>query len=127
VLAGFLVFDVGRGGVNVGGEGGNFEIETDLFGVHAGHAAGEGYAEAATEFVAEGGETFGLGGLALEAVHLAGDFVEDVIDPGEVLPGAFEAELGEALFGFEAGDAGGFFDDGAAVVGLGAGRCAPGR
>ena len=52
--------------------------------------------------------------------HLAGDFVEDVVDAGEVETGGFETKLGEALFSFEAGDAGGFFEDGAAVEGLGA-------
>ncbi len=52
--------------------------------------------------------------------HLLGDFFEDVVDAGEVLLGGLEAELGEALFGLEAGDAGGLFDDGAAVEGLGA-------
>ena len=89
-----------------------------LLGVELRHAAGEHDAEAGAEFVAERAVALGLGGLTLEGVHLAGDFVEDVVDAGEVLLGGFEAEFGEALFGLEAGDPGGLFDDGAAVVGL---------
>ena len=50
---------------------------------------------------------------------MAADFFEDVEDTGEILLGAFELGFGETAFGFEAGDAGSFFDDGAAVSGAG--------
>ena len=98
--------------------------------VHLGHAAGENDAEACAQLVAECAVTLGLGGLALERGHLACDFFEDVVDAREILFCGFEAELGEALFRLEAGDAGGLFDDAATVERLGAraaGRCAPGR
>ena len=98
-----------------------------LFGVHLRQAAGEDDAEAGAELVAEGAVALGLGGLALEGAHLPGDFFEDVVDAREVLVGGLEAELGEALFGLEAGDAGGLFDDGAAVERLGAERSWPMR
>ena len=74
--------------------------------------------------VADGGIALGLGGLALERVHLPRDFFEDVVDAGEVLLGLLEAQFGETLLGLEAGDAGGLFDDGAAVVRLGAEKLA---
>src|SRR6266853_6716245 len=70
--------------------------------------------------VAECAVALGLGGLTLEAGHLAGNFVEDVVDAGEIEAGGFETEFCEALFGLETGDAGGFFEDGAAIEGLGA-------
>ena len=52
--------------------------------------------------------------------HLLGDFFEDVVDAREVLLRGFEAEFGQTFLGFEAGDAGGFFDDAAAIQRLGA-------
>src|ERR1019366_8133691 len=85
-----------------------------------GHAAGEHDAQAAAQLVADGGESFSLGGLALERVHLARDFFKDVVDASQVLLGALEAQLGEAFAILEASDAGSFFNDGAAVVRLGA-------
>ena len=96
-----------------------FGGDRGLLGVHLREAAGEDDAELGAELVAESAVALGLGGLALERGHLLGDFFEDVVDAREVLLGGLEAELGEALFGLEAGDAGGFFDDAAAVEGLG--------
>ncbi len=110
--------------VDLGGECGDLFGGGGLLGVELGHAAGEHNAKAGAQFVAEGAVTLGLGGLALERGHLAGDFVEDVVDAGEILLGGFEAQFGEALLGLEAGDAGGLFDDGAAVERLGAEKLA---
>ena len=59
-------------------------------------------------------------GLALQRIHLPRDFLEDVIDAGQVLLGVFEARFGQPLLGLELGDAGSFFDDGAAVGGTAA-------
>ena len=112
--------DVGGLRVDLGGERGDLFGGGGLLEVQLGHAAGENDAEAGAKFVAECAVALGLGGLALERGHLAGDFVEDVVDAGEIEAGGLEAEFGEALFGLEAGDAGGFFDDGAAIEGLGA-------
>ena len=119
--------DGGGLGVDLGGERGDLLGGGCLLGVQLGHAAGEDDAEAGAELVAKGAVTLGLGGLALQGAHLAGDFLEDVVDAGEVLLGGLETELGEALLGLEAGDAGGFFDDAAAVEGLGAERSWPMR
>ena len=72
----------------------------------------------------------GLGGLPLERIHLPGDFFQDVEHARQVLLGAFQLGFGQALAGLELGDAGGFFDDRAAVLRLvssGSGRCGPAR
>ena len=124
VLAGFEGVDLGGGGVDAAGESGDFLFEASLLRIHEGDAAGEDDAQAGAQLIAHGGEALGLGGLALERVHLARDFFKDVVDAGKVLPGAFEAEFGEAFFGFEASDAGGFFDDGATIMWLGAEKLA---
>jgi hypothetical protein len=97
---------------DLGGGGG-------LLGVHLGEAAGDDDAQLAAQFFAQSGVTLGFGGLALENPHLARDFLEDVIHSGEILFGRLEAKFCEALFGLEAGDAGGLLDDGAAVERLG--------
>ena len=117
-------FNSGGLGIDLSGERAISSAVRSLLGVHLRHAAGEHDAEPGAEFVAKCAVTLGLGGLALEGVHLAGDFVEDVVDTGEVLLGGLEAQFGETLLGLEAGDAGGFFDDGAAVEGLGAEKLA---
>ena len=64
--------------------------------VLAGHLcefAREDYSQLFTHFVAQFGIAFGLCSLALERVHLPCDFVEDVVDPREVLAGMFEAQF----------------------------------
>ena len=113
-------FDVRGGGVDLRGEGGDLVVERDAGRVHLMEAAGEDDAQAAAQLIAHGGVALGLGGLALERVHLPRDLFEDVVHAREILLGGFEAQFGEALLGLEAGDAGGLFDDGAAVVRLGA-------
>ena len=120
MLAGFHFADLRSGGVDVFGEGGDFGVKARLIGIHKGHAAGEDDAQAGAKIVADRSEALRLGRLTLEGVHLPGDFLEDVVDAGEVLFGGLETKLGEALLGLEAGDARGFFNDGAAVVRLGA-------
>ncbi len=77
-------------------------------------------AEAEIELLFQFDIAFGFGGLTLERVHLARDLFEDVEDAGEILLGAFQLGFGEALAGLVLGDAGSFFNDGAAVIGLGA-------
>ncbi len=78
--------------------------------------AGKDYAQAGFEFGLEFAVALGLGGLPLQRIDLARDFFQDVVHAGEVLLGAFELGFGKSLAGFELGDAGGFFDDGAAVI-----------
>ncbi len=117
-------FDVRGGGVDLRGEGGDLVVERDAGRVHLMEAAGEDDAQAAAQLIAHGGVALGLGGLALERVHLPRDLFEDVVHAREILLGRFEAQLGETLLGLEAGDAGGLFDDGAAVVRLGAEKLA---
>ena len=58
--------------------------------------------------------------MPLQRVHLARDFVEDVVDASEVLLGIFEAGFRQTLPRFELGDAGRLFNDGAAIGGLAA-------
>src|ERR1035438_9604607 len=52
--------------------------------------------------------------------HLAGDLFQDVEDARQVLLGAFELGFRQTLAGLVLGDAGGLFDDPAAVLRLGA-------
>ena len=80
---------------------------------------GENGTELGFQFDFQFAVTFGFGGLAFEGIDLAGDFFEDVKDAGEVLFGAFEFGFGEAAAALVFGDAGGFFDDGAAVLWFG--------
>ena len=61
----------------------------------------------------------GFGGLALEGAHLAFHFGDDVGDAEEVGFGVVELAEGFFFLGFEFGDAGGFFEDSAAVFGFG--------
>jgi len=84
-------FDVGGLGVDLGGEEGDLLGGGGLLGIKLGHAAGEDDAEAGAQFVAECAVALGLGGLTLEGGHLAGDFVEDIVDAGEIEAGGFEA------------------------------------
>jgi hypothetical protein len=97
------------------GERGELEFEGGALGVELGHAAGEDDAQTGAQLVAQKAVALGLRGLALERAHLAGDLVEDVVDAGEIDLGGLEAEFGEPLFGLEAGDAGGFFQDCTAI------------
>jgi hypothetical protein len=62
----------------------------------------------------------GLGGLPLERIHLPGDLFQNVEDARQVLLGAFQLGFRQPLAGLVLGDAGGLFDDGAAVLRLGA-------
>ncbi len=77
-------------------------------------------AQLVAHFVAQLGIALGFGGLTLQRVHLPRDFVEDVVDARQVLLGVGKPGLGEALASLELGDAGGFFDDVAAIRGLAA-------
>ena len=57
----------------------------------------------------------GLRRLPLERIDLAADFFQNVEHARKILPRAFELRFGQALARFVFADAGGFFDDGAAV------------
>ena len=65
--------------------------------------------------VAQLGVSFGLGRLALQRVHLPRDFLEDIVHPGQVQFGIFQARLGQPLLGFEFGHARGLFNNRAAI------------
>ena len=82
--------------------------------------AGEHHAQAGIQLGLELAVALGLGCLPLERIHLAGDFLQDVVDARQILLGAFQLGFGQALAGLELGDAGGLFDDRAAVLRLGA-------
>ena len=99
---------------------GEIQLDGGLRGVAFKQAvfAGKHDAQAAFELSLQLAVALGLRGLALERIDLARDLFQDVVDAGEVLLGAFELGFGKALAGFELGDAGGFFDYRAAVIGL---------
>src|SRR3989475_1492232 len=61
-----------------------------------------------------------FGSLALERPELLFDFDDDIVDAREIDLGGLELGFRETLFGFELSHAGSFFDDGAALHGLGA-------
>src|SRR5690606_3784788 len=63
--------------------------------------------------------TQGLGGLAAERADLAADLGDDVGDAGKVLVGEREFLQGLLALRFVFGDAGGLFEDGAALLGVG--------
>lgn len=73
--------------------------------------------------VAELGEellvTAGLGGLALEGADLAADLADDVVEADQVRLGLLQLPHRLLLLALEAGDPGGFLEDGAAVLGTG--------
>src|SRR5205085_244506 len=52
-----------------------------------------------------------------EGVHLARDFLENVVHAGEILFGFFEPGFRQPLLGLEPGDAGGFLENGATIGG----------
>ena len=49
---------------------------------------------------------------------MPGYFVEDIVDAREILLCLFKTQFGETLLRLEACNAGGLFDNGAAIVGL---------
>ncbi len=60
-----------------------------------------------------------LARLALQAVDLAGELADHVLDAGEVGLGRLQPQLGLVTARMQAGDAGGFFQHAAALLGLG--------
>ena len=116
-------------GVFVGGlDGGVFQFGGRLFELRGGFfrfhferdkTAREHGAELAFEFALQFLIALRFGGLALQGVHLAGDFLEDVEDSRKVLFGAFELGFGEAAAALVFRDTGGFFEHGAAVLRFG--------
>ena len=82
--------------------------------------AGEHHAQPGFQLRLQLGVAPRLGRLPLERIHLAGDFLQNVVDARQVLLGAFQLGFGQPLARLELGDAGGFFDHRAAVLRLGA-------
>ena len=60
-----------------------------------------------------------LARLLLQAVHLAGELADHVLDAGEVGFGRLQPQFGLVAAGMQAGDAGGVFQHAAALFGLG--------
>ncbi len=61
----------------------------------------------------------GLAGLALQAVELLGQLADDIVEPGEIVLGGLELQLGIMAAGVEPGDAGCLLQNAAARLGLG--------
>ena len=101
--------------------GGDVQIDRGLGGIALQQAvlAAEHDAQAGIELDFEFAIALGLGCLPLERIHLAGDFLQDVVDARKILLGAFQLGFGQALLGLEPGDSGRFFDDRAPVLRLG--------
>ena len=81
--------------------------------------AGKDDAQQTAHLFAQLGVAPRLGRLALERSKLFFDFDENVVDAREIDFRRLELGFGEALLRLVHGDAGGFFDDGAAVHGFG--------
>ena len=106
-------------GFFAGGEIADEDFEAFGFGVELAGFACQDLSEHSAHFFAEFGVAAGFGGLALEGGELLFDFDENIVDAGKIELGGLELGFGEAALGLVHGDAGGFFDDGAAVHGLG--------
>ena len=97
------------------GEDVDLSVELRAFLIQLGQLAGQYQSQFRPHFLAQFGIAFRFRGLALERIHLARDFVENVIHPRQVLLGVFQTRFGQPLLGLELGDAGGLFDDGASI------------
>ena len=119
VLLAFLLLD-GGGALQFRG-GQFFELFRDAFGfgVQFARFAGQHLADDAAHLIANLGVAARFGGLALQRAELFFDFDDDVVDAREIDLRGFELGFRQPLLGFEFRDAGGFFDDGAALHGLG--------
>ena len=58
----------------------------------------------------------GLGSLPLQRIHLAGDFIEDIVDARQVQLALLQPRLGKSFASFEPGHARRLFDNRAPVV-----------
>ncbi len=88
-------------------------------GIELARLAGEHLADDAAHLVANLGVAASLTGLALQRAELFFDFDDDVVDAREIDFRGFQLGFGQTFFGLELGDAGSFFDDGAALHGFG--------
>ena len=100
--------------------GGNIEIESGFGGVALQHPEppGDRVAKLSHHLGPEFFVTLGFGGLALQRIHLAADFFQNVEHAREILLRAFELGFRQPFARFVLADAGGFFDDGSAIRGL---------
>ncbi len=71
-------------------------------------------------FFAQPGIALSFRSLPLERIHLARNFLEDVVHARQVELRVFETGFGQALLGLEFRDASRFFEDGAAIGGTAA-------
>ena len=99
--------------IEVDGRFGGVALEQTVF-------AGEDQPQARLQVGLELMVAFGLRRLPLQRVHLAGDLFQNVVHARQILLGAFQLRLREALASLELGDAGGLFDHTPAVLRLGA-------
>ena len=95
-------------------------LERGSFRIELRKLAGQHDAQFVAHLVAQLGVTLGFRRLPLQRIHLPRDFVEDVVDAGQVELGVFQPSFGQPLARFVLGDAGSLFNDGAAIGGLAA-------
>ena len=79
--------------------GGQVQIDRRLGGIALQQAvlAAEHHAQAGFQLDLELAVALGLGRLPLERIHLAGDFLQNVVDARQILLGAFQLGFGQAL------------------------------
>ena len=95
-------------------------VEFCAFLINRGKLTRQHHAKLGTHLFAQLGVALGLGGLALQRIHLACHFVENIVHARKVQFGIFEARFGQALLGLELGDSRGLFEDGPSICGAAA-------
>ncbi len=98
--------------IDLCGERTNLLCRGGLLAVELRHPAGQNDSKTCAEFFAERAVTLGLSCLTFKSRHLAGDFVEDVVDTGKIETRGLETKFSKTLFSLEACDPGRFFKDG---------------
>src|SRR6185437_6076323 len=91
-----------------------------LLRIHLRQPAGNHHAQLAAQVVAQSAVALGLGSLPLQRTHLPGNLFEDVVHARKILLCRLKAQLCKPLLCLEARNAGGLFNDGAAIERLGA-------
>src|SRR5215471_16498595 len=87
---------------------------------HLRELAGKHDPQPGFHFVTQPGITLSLGGLALERIHLAGDFVKNIVDARQIDSRLLQPSLSQTFLGFELGDPGSFLNDRATIMRLAA-------
>ena len=101
--------------LHIFGEGAELDFELSVFLFDRSELAGQNDTKLSTHLVTEFCVALGLGGLTLQRIHLARDFVKNIVDARKIQLGIFEARFSEALLGFKLCDSGSLFENRPAI------------